>query len=246
MRADEPGVRKQMQLLNQIPEDQINEKTDPAFSILRSLYDQDGPDFLTLRKLVGKAEIRVHLNPSARCVLANVISQRWDTFALSGNLYLSGLQSKNPGSAQTSARKKLVCFIQPAHIPALIDLLRIPGPNVLAYEVLQEVTGLHMEPNVKIWQKWWIKSGSKSDIVGHLLKDTQAQVNNHVVHDFDQERYWYLPKGLDNAIDALFEETRTATKSKYRIGTLGDHRCGALCGAMVRGQARLGPRDSSA
>ncbi len=197
--ADDASVLKQIQLLNQVPEDQLNEKTDPGFSILRSLYDQDGPDFLTLRKLVGKADIRSHLNPSARCVLAGVISQRWDTFALSGNLYLSGLQSKNP-DLRDKARKKLVCFIQPAHIPALIDVLKIPGPNVLAYEVLQEVTGQNMDPSIKAWQKWWARGGSKSDLVGHLLKDTAGQMKTHGVHEFDQERFWYLPEGLDDAM----------------------------------------------
>ena len=148
---------KQIQLFNQIPEDQVSEKVDPGFSILRTLYDQDGPDFLTLRKLLGKADVRSQaLNPSARCVLAGVISQRWDTFTLSGNLYLAGLRSANP-DLRDKARKKLVCFIQPAHIPALIDLLKVPGPNVLAYEILQEVTGLHIDPSTKAWQAWWAK-----------------------------------------------------------------------------------------
>jgi hypothetical protein len=193
--ADDAAVLKSLQLLNQVPEEQLNEKVDPGFSVLRTLYDQDGPDFLTLRRLLGKAEIRSRLDPSAKCVLAGVISQRWDTFTLSGNLYLAGLRSANP-DLRDKARRKLVCFIQPAHIPALIDLLKIPGPNVLAYEILQEVTGLHTDPSLKAWQKWWAKGGSKADIVGHVLNDTRSQLQNNGVHAFDQERFWYLPEGL--------------------------------------------------
>jgi hypothetical protein len=197
VRADESPLIKQLQMLNQVPEEQLNEKVDPAFSILRSLYDQDGPDFLNLRTLLGKADIRAHLNPSARCVLADVISQRWDTFALSGSLYLTGLQSKNP-DLRDRARKKLIGFIQPAHIPAVIDLLRIPGPNVLAYEVLQEATGQHIDPSVKSWQKWWQKTKGKVDVVGHVLNDTRNRLKESHVHAFDQERFWYAPAGVDD------------------------------------------------
>ena len=200
--ADDAGFLKQIQFLNQCTEDQINETVDHAFSIMRAIYDLDSPDFFTLRKLLGKADIRKQLNPSARCVLAGVISQRWDTFTLSGNLYLAALQSRNP-DLRDKARKKIVCFIQPAHIPALIDLLKISGPNVLAYEVLQEVTGQHMDPSIKLWRNWWIKGGSKTDLVGHLLKDTGAQIQNHRVHEFDQERYWYLPKGVERCSGSL-------------------------------------------
>jgi hypothetical protein len=195
--ADEAALLKQVQLLNQIPEEQLNEKADPCFSIMRSIYDQDGPDFLTLRSLLGQPSVRSQLNPSARCVLGNVISQRWDTFALSGILYLSGLQSKNP-DLRDKARKKIACFIQPMHIPALIDLLRIPGPNVLAYDVLQEVTGQHMDPSVKAWQAWWRKKGGKVDIVGHLLNDTRNQLKQYVIHPIDQEQFWYAPVGIDD------------------------------------------------
>src|SRR5690242_3870145 len=83
----EAAVLKQVQLLNQVPEDQLSDKSDPGFSVLRTLYDQDGPEFLVLRQQLGKASIRGTLNPSTRCLLAGVISQRWDTFTLSGNLY---------------------------------------------------------------------------------------------------------------------------------------------------------------
>ncbi len=193
--ADDAALVKELQLINQIPEEQLNEKTDPAFSILRSLYDQDGPDFLNLRSLLGKADIRSHLNPSARCVLADIISQRWDAFSLSGSLFLAGLQSKN-ADLREKARRKLICFIQPAHIPALIELLRIPGPNVLAYEVLQEVTGQSIDPTVKPWQKWWQKTKGKVDVVGHVLNDTRTRLKGSPVDAFDQDRFWYAPDGI--------------------------------------------------
>ncbi len=212
--ADEAGLIKQLQLLNQVPEEQLNEKEDPCFSIVRSIYDQDGPDFLTLRALLGKADIRSHLNPSARCVLANVISQRWDTFALSGNLYLSGLQSKNP-DLRDKARKTFVAFIQPAHIPALIALLRIPGPNVLAYDILQEVTGERIDPSVKAWQTWWKKRGGKVDIVGHVLNNTRNHLKQYAIHPIDQERFWYAPEGIDDVQTPL---ARRSEREQAKIG----------------------------
>jgi hypothetical protein len=187
-----------LQLINQVPEAQLNEKVDPAFSLLRTMYDHDGPDFLTLRRLLGQASVRSGLNPSARCLLAGIISQRWDTFTLSGNLYLSGLRSANP-ELREKARKKLIGFIQPAHIPALIELLPTPGPNVLAYSVLQEATGQHLDPSMKTWRAWWIKGGSKVDLVGHLLDDTRTQLTTRGVHGFEQDRFWFLPNGVSDA-----------------------------------------------
>jgi len=200
----EDAVLRQIQLVNQIPEDQLNEKTDPGFSILRTLYDQDGPDFLTLRKLLGQANVRSTLNPSAKCLLAGVISQRWDTFTLSGNLYLAGLQSKNT-ELRDKARKKLVAFIQPAHIPALIDLLRVPGPNVMAYDLLQEVSGQRIDPNAKSWQKWWAKNSKTADLIGHLIGNTRTQLGSGTVHAFDQDRFWYVPQGITNTMTPFAE-----------------------------------------
>ena len=101
--ATDAQVMKLISRLNQVQEEQLSDKTDPGFSILRSLYDTDGPDFLTLRKLLGKQDVRARLNPSARCVLAGILSQRWDSYALAGNLYLSGLQSKTRTYAKRRA-----------------------------------------------------------------------------------------------------------------------------------------------
>lgn len=196
--AEETSVLQLIQRLNQIPEEQLSDMTDPGFSILRSIYDQDGPDFLNVRTLLGKAEVRSKLNPSARCVLAGIVSQRWDSFSLSGNLYLAGLRSKNP-DLRNKARKKLVLFIQPAHVPELINLLKVPGPNVLAYEILQEVTGKRLDPSVKVWQKWWKSQGGKADLVGHLLKDTRSRLQQIRVHPFAQEQFWYVPEGIKDA-----------------------------------------------
>ena len=150
-----------------------------------------------MRKLLGQATVRSGLNPSVKCLLAGVISQRWDTFTLSGNLYLAGLKSAN-ADLRDKARKKLVSFIQPAHIPVLIDLLKVPGPNVLAYDVLREVTGQHIDPTVKAWQVWWAKDGKKVDLVGHLINDTRAKVAGQPIHAIDQERFWYVPKGISD------------------------------------------------
>jgi len=193
----EATILSEIQLINQIPEDQLSDKTDPAFSILRSLYDQDGPDFLMLRKLLGQATVRSGLNPSAKCLFAGIISQRWDTFTLSGNLYLAGLKSAN-ADLRDKARKKLVSFIQPAHIPVLIDLLKVPGPNVLAYDVLGEVTGQRIDPTVKAWQAWWARDGKKFDLIGHLINDTRAKMASRPIHALDQERFWYLPQGISD------------------------------------------------
>ena len=70
---------------------------------------------------------------------------------------------------------------------------------MLAYEVLQEVTGKHMDPSVQAWRAWWTGGGSKMDISGHLISDTREQLAVHSVHPFDQERFWYLPVGLKDA-----------------------------------------------
>jgi len=94
------------------------------------------------------------------------------------------------------ARKRLVGFIQPAHIPELIEILRTPGPNVPAYEILQEVTGKRFDPNVKVWRTWWKKSHGHVDIVGHLLKDTRDQLMAHGLPPFDQEKF-LVPPGDD-------------------------------------------------
>jgi hypothetical protein len=196
--SNEAALVKQLQLLNEAPQDQLNEKTDPGFSILRSIYDIDGPDFLTLRKLLGTATVRTRLNPSAKCILAGVISQRWDTFALSGNLWLAGIRSPNL-ELRNKARRRLISFIQPAHIPELINILPIPGPNIAAYEVLQEVTGKSYGPGVKTWRDWWNKEQHHADIVGHLLQDTSARLTSHGLTPIDQDKFWYLPETIDDA-----------------------------------------------
>lgn len=188
----------QLRLLNQVPETQLDEKVDPAFAIIRGIYDSDGPDFLTLRKLMAEASIRSTLNPSAKSVLAGILSTRWDSFALSGNLWLASLGSPNE-SIRMKARKKLVQFIQPAHIPALIEMLGMPGANVQVYQVLVEVTGQPIKPDIRLWRQWWAKNQKSVDIVGHLLKDTKEKLITHPIAPIDHEKFWYLPEGLSDA-----------------------------------------------
>lgn len=196
--SNDQAILKQLNQLNQVAQSELNERTDPGFAILKSIYDTDGPEFLSLRKLVSQASVRSTLNPTVKCVVANILSQRWDTFPLCGNLWLAGLQSPNP-DWRAKARKKLVAFIQPAHIPELIDLMRVPGPNVLAFEVLGEVTGQNLGPNVNAWRAWWKKTHGKFDFLGHLLKDTRGQIAQHPIRGFDQERFWHAPPEIEDA-----------------------------------------------
>ncbi len=189
------AVLKQIQLLNQVPQGQINDGTDPAYSILKTIYDIDGPDFLTVKKLLIRPTVRNHLNASAQCILAGIVSLRWDTFTLSGNLYLEGLRSPN-AELGAKARKRLIHFIQPTHIPQLIELLSVPGPNVLAYEVLQEATGKTFDPNVGVWRLWWKKNQAKVDVVGHLLQDTKELLEANAIALIPVEKFWYVPQGI--------------------------------------------------
>ncbi len=189
---------RQLRLLNQIPEEQLNEKVDPAFSIVRTIYDTDGPEFMQLRQLLGQAAIRQTLNASAKSVVAGILSNRWDSFALAGNLWLASLGSPNE-EIRNKARKKLVQFIQPAHVPALIEMLAMPKSNLQVYQVLWEITGQKLDPSVKTWRRWWAKEQKHVDIVGHLLKDTRDQINIHPITPFDQDRFWYLPTSISDA-----------------------------------------------
>ncbi len=204
--SKDPAVLQQLQMLNQISEEELNEKVDPTYSVLKKLYDVDSPDFLVLRKLLGKADVRKTLNASVRALCANIISQRWDSFSLSGNLYLAGLRAQNSDLREKS-RQRLVSFIQPAHIPVLIDTLKVPGPNVAALDILREVTRQNFGPNQKAWTSWWNKTGGQLDMVGSLLKNTQARLAKIDVEPFDQERFWYLPEGVSNAVSPYAERS---------------------------------------
>src|SRR5437762_3221603 len=133
-----------VQSLNKMPEDQLNEKTGMAGPLMDQLRSVDAPDYVKLRALVGRAEVRKTLNPGVKFLLAGLLAPRWDGFSIAGNLYLAALKSTNT-DFRARARQKLIGFIQPAHIPILISLLETPGPNVLAFEVLQEVTGQSMD-----------------------------------------------------------------------------------------------------
>lgn len=193
--SKEKELYRQLRMLNQISEEELSEKVDPGFSILKKIYDLDSPDFLEYRKLLGRADVRKTLNPSVRAISAGIISQRWDSFTLSGNLYLSGLRSKNQ-EFRDKSRQKLVSFIQPAHIPELIEILKVPGPNVAAVEVLRDVTGQNFGADRNAWVNWWKKAQGKFDMIGRLIHDTRRQLDNIGLQPFDQERFWYAPQGI--------------------------------------------------
>src|SRR4029077_2849615 len=118
------------------------------------------------------------------------------------------IQSTNP-DVRSAARQKLIGFIQPAHIPVLINILKIPGPNVLAFEVLQEVTGQPLDPNPKAWANWWAKMHGKFDVVGHILNQSQTQLAQAQVHSFDQSVFWYLPTGVSRANTPLLHRSNS-------------------------------------
>lgn len=187
-----------LKALNQIPQEQVSEKTAPAVTVVQTLYDLDAPDFSTLRRLLARADVRGNVNPTVKALLAGILSTRWDCYSLAGNLWLGALRSPNP-DARTKARVHLVNFIQPAHIPVLINLLKTPGPNVLAFEILEEVSGQRLEPSVKSWSLWWKQTGGKADLVGHLLNTTATHLKDNPIHPFVQARFWYLPEGVEHA-----------------------------------------------
>lgn len=197
--GSEEDVLRQLTMLNQIPEADLHEKSDPAYSVLKKIYDLDAPDFLTLRTLVGRAGVRKTLNPSARVVCANIISQRWDSFVLSGNLYLAGLNSRNL-ELREKAQGRLAQFIQPAHLPVLIDTLKTPGPNVAALDVLREVTQRDFGTSAKAWQAWWDKSKGQVDLVGTLLNTTRSRLSRIAIEPIDTERFWYAPESITHVL----------------------------------------------
>jgi hypothetical protein len=187
-----------VQALNRLPEDQLSEKSGPAVPVLESLRAEDGPDYAKLKSLLGRADVRKALNPGAKCLLAGLISPRWDAFSLAGNLWLGALQGANP-DFRAKARQKLVNYIQPAHIPVLINILKTPGPNVLAYEVLQEVTGENLDPNPKVWMSWWNKTHGQVDVVGHVFNQNRIQLTQMQIKPFDRAMFWYLPEGVSRS-----------------------------------------------
>jgi len=121
-----------------------------------------------------------------------------DGFNIAGNLYLAALMSTNSEPAFEST-SEAHCFIQPAHIPVLINILNTPGPNVLAFEILQEVTGQSMDPTPKTWLSWWTINRDKMDLVGHQLNQTRIRLTQAQVRSFDQTMLWYLPEGVSHA-----------------------------------------------
>ena len=193
--AQDAAVLEQIKALNQIPEAELNESSDPTLPALRKIIDIDGPEFLRVRRLAGQAAVRAPLNPGTRALLAGLVSPRWDAYAIAGSLWLSALRTTNE-DLREKARRKMVQFIQPGHIPELIRLLNDPVAAKPAYEILKEVTGQRLSPDSKAWTAWWTKNKTKVDIVGHLLADTRAQLSRHPIQPFNHDRLWYVPDGV--------------------------------------------------
>src|SRR4029077_18273029 len=112
-----------LQSLNKIPEDQLNEKAALAVPLMEQLRSADGPEYLKVRILLARTDVRKMLNPGVKFLLAGLLAPRWDSFSIAGNLYLAALKSANT-DFRSRARQKLVGFIQPAHIPVLISILK--------------------------------------------------------------------------------------------------------------------------
>ncbi len=185
-----------VQALNLIPEEQVTEKSGPSHTLLEQIRQEDGPDFVKLKQWVGRADVRKALNPSAKGVLATLVSPRWEGFNLAGNLWLAALKSAN-SDIRAKARKQLVYYIQPAHIPVLINILKEPGPNVLAFDVLRDVTGESLDPSVQAWSSWWNKAQGQIDLVGLLIHKTRTKIPELQVRGIDQAAFWYLPEGIE-------------------------------------------------
>jgi hypothetical protein len=200
------AVLTQIEALNKIPETQLDEKQDPTLSILRTLIDLDGPEFLRVRKLAAMATVRGPLTPGTRALLAELISPRWDVYAIAGNLWLSALRTPNT-ALREKARRKMVQFIQPPHIPELIRLLADPVAGDSAYDILKEVTNQELPQDPKVWSVWWAKNKTTLDIVGVLLKSTRARVMVHAIPSFESDKLWYVPDGLRDK--ALSYKNRT-------------------------------------
>jgi hypothetical protein len=72
----------------------------------------------------------------------------------------------------------------------------VPGPNVLAYEVLQDVTGQNLDPTSKAWQGWWNTHHGDVDVVDHVLSQSRMQLMQVSVRPFEENTLWYLPEGV--------------------------------------------------
>ncbi len=192
------SLNKQIRRLNDVPEAMINDRTEPTRSFLLMIHESDAPAYSGLRRILAEAPVRASLNPTTKAVFAGILSDRYDTFTLAGNLWLAALRSANP-DYQARARQRLVGFIQPAHIPILIDMLKVPGASVQACEVLRDVTGQSFGPAWKTWMDWWKRKKGKVDVSGHVLEVARAQLREAKLHSVDIEKYWYLPEKINDA-----------------------------------------------
>ncbi len=204
--------------LNQTPESELLDLSGPAAQAIENLRGEDGPDFSRLRLLLGRADVRKALHPDTKGVLADLLSSRWDAFTLTGNLYLGALQSRNP-DIRSRSRRRLAHFIQPAHVPVLISLLKVPGPNVAAYDLLQEISGQKFDPDIHAWSAWWKNDQKKIDVVGHILNATRRELKQIQIQPIDPASFWYAPEGISRTDKAY---NRRSSAEQERIGRWSD------------------------
>jgi len=193
--VDDSVVLRLLDQLNHIPETNIDDQKPPTLTVLKTLYDVDGPEFLRLRRLVGKAAVRRKLNPTVKAEVGEILSQRWDTFVICGNLFLSGMRSPNRAMREL-ARRKLIIFFHPAFVPEIIHQLQDPVAHEEAYSTLKEISGKTYPPEARIWKVWYERFGKNFDYVGHILRDTLANLVKHPIIAFDQSRFWYAPPAV--------------------------------------------------
>jgi len=188
------AIVKALRSLNDIPEEQQDDKHDPVLSILRRLNDLDGPEYLSLRRLLGQASIRSTLKSGTRAILATLVSPRWDAYNVAGSLWLGGLRTTNADLRERASRK-MIQFLQPAHIPVLIDMLKTPSAQA-AHAVLREASGQNLPPDAGVWLGWWQKNKPTFDMIGYLLQDTRRLIAQTKIDGLEQDKIWYLTDGI--------------------------------------------------
>jgi len=193
--AEDRAVLKQIELLNNIPEAELNESVDPTLSVMRAIIDLDSPEYLRVRKLAAIPAVRGPLTPGARALLAELISPRWDAYNIAGSLWLAALRTPNT-DLRSKAQKKFLQFVEGVHVPELIRLLSDPIARNPAHDILKEITGQSFSPDPKVWNAWLTKRKGALDIVGVLIQETRVQVSAHPIPAFDHDRLWYVPDGV--------------------------------------------------
>src|SRR5262245_46779116 len=66
--------------LNRLPETQLTDKTGPAAPLLQKIQEKDGPDYLKIRSLLARGDVRKTLTASVKGMVAGLVTPRWDCF----------------------------------------------------------------------------------------------------------------------------------------------------------------------